>query len=138
MGGKQLGLAAWREKSGNSGAQVVTHPTALCKREGAINTFFMGIISNKEVPLPESWDWELLEELLDAADQGGDSAGGAWGRWRREGGDRAFWDMCVKGRVDPISHVVPIILRILSVLETGSCRKYSRIKGAKLIASHLQ
>ena len=52
MGGKQLGLAAWREKSGNSGAQVVTHPTALCKREGAINTFFMGIISNKEVPLP--------------------------------------------------------------------------------------
>ena len=36
--------------------QVVTLPTALCKREGAINTFFMfmgmGIISNKEVPLP--------------------------------------------------------------------------------------
>ena len=36
-----------------SGAQVITHPTALCKREGAINTIFMGmIISNKEVPLP--------------------------------------------------------------------------------------
>ena len=98
----------------------------------------MGIISNKEVPLPESWDWELLEELLDAADQGGDSAGGAWGRWRREGGDRAFWDMCVKGRVDPSSHVVPIILRILSVLETGSCQKYSRINVAKFKASQLQ
>ena len=32
-------------------------PTALCKGEGAINTFFMfmgmGIISNKEVPLPD-------------------------------------------------------------------------------------
>ena len=51
--------------------QVVTLPTALCKGEGAINTFFMsfyqgegaintffmfmgmGIISNKEVPLPD-------------------------------------------------------------------------------------
>ena len=32
--------------------QVVTLPTALCKREGAINTVFMGIISKKEVPLP--------------------------------------------------------------------------------------
>ena len=91
----------------------------------------MGIISNKEVPLPESWDWELLEELLDAADQGGDSAGGAWGRWRREGGDRAFWDMCVKGRVDPSSHVVPIILRILSVLETGSMPKVLANKWSK-------
>ena len=75
--------------------------------------------------------------LLSAANQGGDSAGGAWGRQRREGGE-AFWDMCVKVKVDPISHVVPIILRILSVLETGSCRKYSRINGAKLIASQLQ
>ena len=91
----------------------------------------MGIISNKEVPLPESWDWELLEELLDAADQGGDSAGGAWGRWRREGGDRAFWDMCVKGKVDPSSHVVPIILRILSVLETGSMPKVLANKWSK-------
>ena len=96
---------------------MVTHPTALCKREGAINTFFMfmgmGIISNKEVPLPESWDWELLEELLDAADQGGDSAGGAWGRQRREGGGGYFWDMCVKVKV--LTNFVPIILRILSV-----------------------
>ena len=33
-----------------SSAQVVTLPAALCKREGVINTFFMGI--NKEVPLP--------------------------------------------------------------------------------------
>ena len=79
-----------------------------------------------------------MEEFLKAADQGGDSAGGAWGRRRREGGDGAFWDMCVKVKVDPSSHVVPIILRILSVLETGSCRKYSRINGAKLIASQLQ
>ena len=79
-----------------------------------------------------------MEEFLKAADQGGDSAGGAWGRRRREGGGGAFWDMCVKGKVDPISHGVPIILRILSVLETGSCRKYSRINGAKLIASQLQ
>ena len=53
-------------------------------------------------------------------------------------GTGLFWDMCVKVKVDPISHVVPIILRILSVLETGSCRKYSRINGAKLIASQLQ
>ena len=37
--------------------------------------------------------------LLSAANQGGDSAGGAWGRRRREGGDGAFWDMFVKGRV---------------------------------------
>ena len=37
--------------------QVATLPTAVCKREGAINTFFMfmgmGIIRNKEVPLPD-------------------------------------------------------------------------------------
>ena len=32
--------------------------------------------------------------LLSAANQGGDSAGGAWGRRRREGGDGAFWDVC--------------------------------------------
>ena len=65
---------------------------------------------------------------------------GRWslGRRRREGGDGAFWDMCVKVKVDPSSHVVPIIMRILSVLETGSCRKYSPINGAKLLASQLQ
>ena len=40
-----------------------------------------------------------MEEFLKAADQGGDSAGGAWGRRRREGGDGAFWDMFVKGKV---------------------------------------
>ena len=27
----------------------------------------------------KGWSWELLEELLNAADQGGDLAGGAWG-----------------------------------------------------------
>ena len=32
---------ARRGATAASGAQVVTHPTALCKREGAINTFFM-------------------------------------------------------------------------------------------------
>ena len=43
--------------------------------------------------------WELLEELLNAADQGGGSTGGVWGRRRREGGDGSFWDMCVKVKV---------------------------------------
>ena len=69
--------------------------------------------------------------LLSAANQGGDSAGGAWGRRRREGGDGAFWDMCVKVKVDPSSHVVPIILRILSVLETGSMPKVLANKWSK-------
>ena len=40
-----------------------------------------------------------MEEFLKAADQGGDSAGGAWGRRRREGGDGAFWDVRVKVKV---------------------------------------
>ena len=39
--------------------------------------------------------------------------------------------MCVKGRVDPSSHVVPIILRILSVLETGSMPKVLANKWSK-------
>ena len=32
----------------------------------------------------KGYSWELLEELLNAADQGGDPAGGACGRRRRE------------------------------------------------------
>ena len=47
-----------------------------------------------------------------------------------DGGEKegtGLFETCVKVKVDPSSHVVPIILRILSVLETGSCRKYSRI-----------
>ena len=46
-------------------------------------------------------------------------------------GPFSFWDMCVKGRVDPSSHVVPIILRILSVLETGSMPKVLANKWSK-------
>ena len=37
----------------------------------------------------------------------------------------------MKGRVDPSSHVVPIILRILSVLETGSMPKVLANKWSK-------
>ena len=51
MGGKQLEQRRSAAELINRDAQVVTLPTALCKREGTINTIFMGIISNKEVPL---------------------------------------------------------------------------------------
>ena len=55
--------------------------------------------ANTAAPAIAVKSWELLEELLKAADQLGDSAGGAWGRRRREGGDGAFWDMGVKVKV---------------------------------------
>ena len=51
MGGKQLEQRRSAAELINRDAQVVTLPTALCKKEGAIKTIFMGIISNKEVPL---------------------------------------------------------------------------------------